>query len=389
LLLAAALALPGAGCYHATHQPAREKAPPAAATGDAKPPSVQAEGISASLPTAEPHPTPDETPPSIPDISGTETAPEEPPVESSPESSLPPLAGIPPEKKSPAVGKMPETAGNGKEAASSIEETPVAALPSQPASNVPVPGAGTGEGGVDIVKLPVKMAFSQEGPPWAREEEELVYKVEFLGITMGYARFSFLGKVLLSGKEAYHLRVRAWTSDLLSLIYPMDDTIDYYLDVQTIAPLRQVYTKSKKRDDVAIYDQEKGTIVYRERKNGKIRKKVDVVPHVYDPVSLAYYIRTRGPEMEGEEYSMYAGKKLWEVSAKSVGVEHIRTDQREFDTIIIEPVLRQEGKVETKKEMRMWMTRDERHVPVRLYAKFKKIRTWTLVGELQPGQQGE
>ncbi len=66
----------------------------------------------------------------------------------------------------------------------------------------------------------------------------------------------------------------------------------------------------------------------------------------------------------------------------------IRTDKGEFDTIITQPVLRQGGKLETKKEMRMWMTRDERHVPVRLYAKFKKIRNWTLVGELLPGQQG-
>ncbi|MDX1815943.1 MAG: DUF3108 domain-containing protein [Thermodesulfobacteriota bacterium] len=264
----------------------------------------------------------------------------------------------------------------------------MASLPPQPGPGASVAGAGTEEGGVGIVKLPEERAFSQEGPLWAREEEELVYKVEFLGITMGYARFSFLGKVLLSGKEAYHLRVRAWTSDLLSVIYPMDDTIDYYLDVHTIAPLRQEYTKSKKRDDVAIYDQEKGTIVYRDLKDGKIKRKVDVVPNVYDPVSLAYYIRTRGPEGEGEEHSMYAGKKLWEVSAKPLGFEQIRTDQGEFNTVIVEPVLRQGGEVETKKKMRMWMTTDERHVPVRLYAKFKKIRTWTLVGELVPGQQG-
>jgi hypothetical protein len=38
--------------------------------------------------------------------------------------------------------------------------------------------------------------------------------------------------------------------------------------------------------------------------------------------------------------------------------------------------------------MRMWMTKDERHVPVRLYAKFKKVRTWTLVGELLPDREG-
>ena len=41
------------------------------------------------------------------------------------------------------------------------------------------------------------------------------------------------------------------------------------------------------------------------------------------PVSLAYYIRTRGPEGEAEQHSMYAGKKLWEVSAKPLGLDRI------------------------------------------------------------------
>jgi len=388
LLLAAALVLLATGCYRETHQPGRKDSPPVAATGDAESPTIQAKETVASLPPQEPHHSAGEAPSYLPEVSSPETAPEEPPDRSSPESSLPSVAGIPPKKESPKVAATPKTAGGGKEEGLPEEETTVASLPPQPGTGVSVSGGGTGEGGVGIVKLPEERAFSQEGPLWAREEEELVYKVEFLGITMGYARFSFLGKVLLSGKEAYHLRVRAWTSDLLSVIYPMDDIIDYYLDVHTIAPLRQEYTKSAKRDDVAIYDQEKGTIVYRYRKNGKVRKKVDVVPNVYDPVSLAYYIRTRGPEGEAEEHSMYAGKKLWEVSAKTMGFEQIRTDLGEFNTIILQPVLRQGGEVETKKEMRMWMTTDERHVPVRIYAKFKKIRTWTLVGELLPGQQG-
>lgn len=244
------------------------------------------------------------------------------------------------------------------------------------------------EKSVVAATLPQQKVFPQEGPSWARGKEELVYKVEFLGVTMGYARFSFLGKVLLSGKEAYHLRVRAWTSDILSMVYPIDDTIDYYLDVRTIMPLRQERTRTRKEDDVAIFDQEKGTIVYRNKKDGTIEKTVTVVPNVYDPVSLAYYFRTRDPEKGEDGRTMYAGRKLWEVSAKVTGSERIRTDRGEFDTIIIEPELRREGKIEKEKDMRMWMTRDERHVPVRVYAKFRKIRTWTLVGELLPDQQG-
>ena len=243
-------------------------------------------------------------------------------------------------------------------------------------------------GSVVIARLSEDRTFPADGPTWARSREELVYRVEFLGMTMGYARFTFLGKVLLSGREAYHLRVRAWTSDLLSVIYPIDDTIDYYLDTETIVPLRQEYRKSRKEDDVAIYDQEKGKIVYRYQKDGKIRKEVDVVPNVYDPVSAAYYFRSRDIRAEEKARPMYAGRKLYEISAKPLGFERIRTDRGEFDTIVVQPVIWRKGKVENKGDLRMWMTRDERHIPVRVYAKFRKIRTWTLVGELLPDQQG-
>ena len=388
LLLAAALVLLATGCYRATHKPAQEATPPIAATGDSEPAAMPAEGTVASLPPQEPRASSGEAPSPIPEVSPPETTPEEPPGESPAESSVPSAAGNLSEKESPAAGSPPETAGKGKETASSGEEATVAALPPRTGPAAPVPGAGTGGGKVDIVMLPEERVFSQEGPLWTREKEELVYKVEFLGITMGYARFSFLGKVLLSGKEAYHLRVRAWTSDFLSVIYPIDDTIDYYLDVQTIAPLRQEFARNRKEDYVSIYDQEKGKIVNRYKKDGRIQKKIDVVPNVYDPVSVVYYFRSRELLSWEEGRPMYAGKKLWEVSAKPLGYEQIRTERGEVDTMIFQPVIRRGGKVEDKGKLRIWISRDERHVPVRLYAKIKKIRTWTLVGELLPGQQG-
>ena len=71
-----------------------------------------------------------------------------------------------------------------------------------------------------------------------------------------------------------------------------------------------------------------------------------------------------------------------------MGFERIKTDRGEIDTIIIQPVIRKNGKIEDKGDLRMWLSRDERHLPVRLYAKFKKIWMWTLVGELLPDRQG-
>ena len=399
-----------AGCYRTARIPKQESAPPSAA-GSAAETEATREEKTAPVPAQTEYRLPSEEPPSFPPaVSEPVTVPEGAIPESPPDSS-PLSAGEPAVEKegSPGVFLPEETntprveiagtevAGEESDGGKAMEEeetgqgaTVASVTPPGPPSLPPSPPPPTAadRGSIVIARLPEERAFPQNGPSWARGREELAYKVEFLGLTMGYARFSFLGKVLLSGKEAYHIRVRAWTTGLLSLMFSFDDTIDYYLDVHTMAPLRQEFTRSRKEDDVATFDQKNGTIVYRYKKNGKLRKKVDVVPNVHDPVSVAYYYRSRDPEGVEEGQTMYAGRKLYEVSARPVGFERIRTDRGEFETIVIQPVLRREGKVEEEKKMRMWMTRDERHVPVRLYAKFKKIRTWTLVGELLPDRQG-
>jgi hypothetical protein len=220
-------------------------------------------------------------------------------------------------------------------------------------------------------------------PEWAKGSEELVYRVDFIGITMGYARFRYQGKVSIGGKSAYHLNVRAWTSGILSLIYPINDTINYYLDAETLAPIRQEYTRHEKgKDDVAFYNQETGRITYRYRQTGKIRKQVDTVPSVYDPVSVAYYFRWRDLGVESRPRNMYGGRKLYQISTRILGNERIRTNQGEVNTVLVVPVIRRDGKPDNKGDLKIWFTNDERRIPVRLYAKFRKIKEWTLVGEL-------
>ncbi|MGE5284909.1 MAG: DUF3108 domain-containing protein [Actinomycetota bacterium] len=234
-----------------------------------------------------------------------------------------------------------------------------------------------------VPAAPPKDTRDASPPGWAKSPEELVYRVDFIGITMGYARFRYQGKVTIAGKPAYHLNVRAWTSGVLSYIYPINETIDYYLDVETIAPIRQEFTqRESEKDDVALYNQETGWITYRYRQSGKIRKRVETVPSVYDPVSVAYYFRWRDLGAENRPRNMYGGRKVYQISSRILGHERIRTEHGEVDTIAVLPVIRRDGKPDDKGDLKVWFSNDERRVPVRLYAKFHKIKDWTLVGEL-------
>lgn len=379
-----------------------------ACAGSHRPGAMRSEDPSAGAPgLAAEAPGPEGPAPAIaerdPAAACDEVAAETPPGDATPDSWP---AGVPAPDPAPPEEEIRDEQRPATERPSAGAEVPAAPAPRKPDRVAhPAPAAGTQSGGparteetqpptgepprtrAVVALLPEHLTFPQDGPAWAREREELVYKVGFLGLTMGYARLTFRGKVLLEGREAYHLTVRAWTSDLLSLVYPMNDTIEYYLDVTTFAPVRVEFTRARKEDDVAFYDQETGSIVYRYKSNGNVRKTVDAVPGVYDPVSVAYFFRTRDFTGAEESRPMYGGKNLYEITARPLGYERIRTERGEFDTVLVQPVLRRGGTIDNKGDLRLWMTRDDRHLPVRLYAKFRKIRNWTLVGELLPAPQ--
>jgi Protein of unknown function (DUF3108) len=256
-------------------------------------------------------------------------------------------------------------------ATSPANGTPSARKPKSVAAQHPVPTA------------PPMDTPDASPPGWAKSPEELVYRVDFIGITMGYARFRYQGKVSIAGKTAFHLNVRAWTSGVLSYIYPINETIDYYLDAETIAPIRQEFTqREREKDDVALYNQETGRITYRYRQSGKIRKQVDTIPCIYDPVSVAYYFRWRDMGVENRPRNVYGGRKIYQISSRVLGYERIHTEHGEVDTIAVLPLIRRDGKPDDKGNLKIWFSNDERRVPVRLYAKFHKIKDWTLVGEL-------
>jgi len=280
---------------------------------------------------------------------------------------------------------VPAPAAEGIPAPAPVDNAaaPKAAAPAKGVRPESAPAAQKGK------TAPPPVPPAAAAPAWTRTNEELVYRVDFIGITMGYARFRYQGKVSIDGKVLHHLNVRAWTSGLLAYIYPVNETIDYFIDTETLAPLRQVFTKQEKeKDEVFFYDQETGKITIRDRQSGEIKKRVDAVPSVYDPVTAAYYFRWRDLGGEERARNVYAGRKVWQISTHVLGNERLRTERGEVDTIVVQPVIRQGGKLQDKGDLRMWLSADDRRVPVRLYAKFTKIKEWTLVGELMSARGG-
>jgi hypothetical protein len=247
-------------------------------------------------------------------------------------------------------------------------------------AETPIPEAGNGKP-ADAVRA--------ETPGWGKGHETLSYRLTFLGVTAGYARFTILGKTIVDGRHAWHLHVRGWTSQFLSVFYPVNNIMDYYLDVKTLVPIRIAVTKNERKkftDEIILYDQEKGQITYWDRAMKNMEKRVDVVPEVHDPVTAVYYFRTRDAGNPDRSRNVYAGRKMWQIASRSIGTETIPDEfGRPVETTVIKPVIRRDGKLENKGDIKMWLTNDDRKVPLRIYA---DIKFGTVVGQLIPPQEG-
>jgi len=289
--------------------------------------------------------------------------------------------------------------------------SPDAAPTPAPAVETPIrgasPGAGTAGGAPPAHKEQAAQktarkpspggaapAAREDAPPeipiWARDGEELSYKVTFMGVTAGYARLISRGKVRIGGRDAYHIQIKAWTTGTLALLFPISESFDYYLDAATLTPIRRDSVIRKiNRPEIVLFDQEKGTITHWYGDTMEVRKKKQIPPpDFYEGVGATYFFRTRGFGDRSVSIRVFGGRKVYRVSTESAGVETIPYGNGKVETVLVKPIYKEEGGSGEKSmlgELLVWVSRDPRRVPVKLYASFTKGLEWRLVGELQSG----
>jgi hypothetical protein len=213
-----------------------------------------------------------------------------------------------------------------------------------------------------------------------------------MGVTAGYARLISKGKVRIGGRDAYHILIKAWTTGTLSVLFPISESFDYYLDPETLAPLRRdSWIKKVNRPEIVLFDQEKGIVTHWYGDTMEVRKKKQINPPVfYDGVGATYFFRSRGFGDRSVSIRVFGGRKVYRVSTERAGEEAIPYGNGKVDTFLVKPVYKEEGGSGEKPmvgELLVWVSKDPRRVPVKLYASFTKGLEWKLVGELTSGLQ--
>ncbi len=122
------------------------------------------------------------------------------------------------------------------------------------------------------------------------EQERLVYKVKWMGVTAGELVAEIKGKVDWKGRSCYLIEVRGRTSAFISTFYKVDDRFRSYFDIEKLYPLRYEELRregSYHKDAVTDFDHEAGKAYFRNAADGT-EKVYDIPSGVQDSLTASY-----------------------------------------------------------------------------------------------------
>ena len=223
----------------------------------------------------------------------------------------------------------------------------------------------------------VPAAFGQPAldrrPPFLGEK--LTFAMSVLGTEGGELTLS-AKETTLAGRPAWKFELSAISGEFLSKLFLVRDYLASWVDPQTFRTLRfEKHTVEGKRvrDDLIEFDYEK-KIAYRDG------KPIAIEERTLDTLSSLYYIRVIDLDPKKPAELSVVSRRLFPLSVVVLGRETVKTPAGTFRTIRVEPRSPSEGLIGKGKNLVLWLTDDERKMPVQLKS---KLKIGTLLGKLR------
>jgi hypothetical protein len=200
--------------------------------------------------------------------------------------------------------------------------------------------------------------------------ESLEYDIKYSFLKAGEGTMSIMPKPLTrNNRECYDVRFEARSLKSLEFLYKVKDRYRTALDVAGLFPWefeQNIREGNYKRDFSAYFDQYNNTAYVN-------KKKYKVPSYVHDVVSAFYYVRTLNLS-KMKKGDIIELKNFWDDSTYTLGVKilgrtEVTVPAGKFRCIVIEPVDMQGGLFMNTGKIFIYLTDDDRKMPVRVASK--------------------
>ena len=197
--------------------------------------------------------------------------------------------------------------------------------------------------------------------------ESLRFSIEYGVIKAGTAWLEVGPMETYRGRECYHLVSRAESNDFMSGIYKVRDRIDSLIDAEGLYSLRyrkRIREGSFARDYDILYDPPTGHVRYADGRT------FDAKPWSKDGLAAFYFVRHMPLEV-GKDIVLahHSDKRSNDIIVKVHRREKVKVPAGTFDCFVIEPVMEAGGIFKSSGRMEIWVTADDRRMPVLMKSK--------------------
>jgi len=209
-------------------------------------------------------------------------------------------------------------------------------------------------------------------PPFAGET--LRYAMTILGVAGGELTLK-AQTAELNGRPAWKFELSAVSNDFLSKLFLVRDYLVSWVDPKTFRSLRfEKHTVEGKRvrDELTEFDYERGVAMHE-------GKSVRLAEATLDSLSSVYYLRTLSLDPEKPPEMQVFSDEPHSLKVEIQGHERVATPAGTFSTIRVEPKSTGAGLIGKGKNLVLWLTDDERRIPVQIKS---KLKVGTLIGRL-------
>jgi hypothetical protein len=227
-----------------------------------------------------------------------------------------------------------------------------------------------------LTALPAGLLRADPAPalPFA-PGETLTYRIRWGLIIAGHASLRVLPEEDYNGEPALRFAMRAATTPFIDRLYRVRDRVESVVaaDLSRALEYTQSQQEGRHARELEVYFDWDDTPQAWRVLDGEAREPVSIEPATFDPLSGVYALR-RHPLWVGAEVEMPItdGKVFAMARGKVLREETISTPAGRYDTWVVQPELDQVRAVFEKSPdatVQVWLTRDERRLPVRVSSK--------------------
>lgn len=256
----------------------------------------------------------------------------------------------------------------------------------------------------DAPEVPVKRSVTLlDGVPTEpldapfRDGESLTYTATWGGITVGDATMKVDTKGTFEGQQAIHLKATASSGRAFSLFFSIRDAGESWVHPKGLYSLGFVSDQKEGNIEdyqkwVMDYERNVATRHRARRKDGGAVKNTTKdyklsTTHVQDAFSMLYFYRAFPLKVGSKlESDVFVSRKVWKLTVDVTGQETVKVPAGKFDCLKVRPEVSLNGKKQEKGQMVIWVTNDERKIPVKIQSDIPLGKINAVLSKLKEGK---